>query len=124
MAHVASLQDLRVKRRGVVIRTAFAAIALSQFSPIYDFQAHAADASFDDFPILIHCEASGAHRAYYLSKIGPDGVAVYISPDNLAGTITIEGKAKSVTGGGSGNCAGKTLEQLRAAGQAYDLRPR
>jgi hypothetical protein len=121
MAHVASWQKPRLKRRGVVTGTAFAAIALSQLATVYNFQAHAGEGSFDDFPFLIRCEAGGIHRAFYLSKIGPDGVAVYISPDNMAGTITIKGKAEPVGGSGSGSCSGKTLEQLRSSGQAYDL---
>lgn len=124
MAHVASWLKPRVEAPGVVKRTAFAAIALSQVATFYNFQTHAEEASFDDFPILVHCEVSGVHRAYYLSKIGPDEVAVYVSPDNLAGTITIRGKAEPVAAEGSGSCAGKTLEQLRSTGQAYDLQLR
>ena len=67
------------------------------------FQARADVGAFDDFPFLIHCEASGIHHAFYLSKIGPDGVAVYLSPDRLAGTITITGKAQPVGGDGAGD---------------------
>ncbi|WP_245448944.1 hypothetical protein [Phyllobacterium sophorae] len=112
---------LRVKVRGVAIRTAFAAIALSQFAAADALHAQAEDASFTDFPFLVHCEAAGVDHAFYLSKIDPDGVAVYISPDRLAGTLTITGKAQLIGGEGSGNCAGKTLEQLRSTGQAYYL---
>ena len=110
MAYVASWRNPRV-------RAAFAAIALSQFAAI----AHSSEGSFDDFPFLVHCEVSGLHRAFYLSTISQDGVAVYISPDRLAGTITVRGKADPVGADGSGSCAGKTLEQLRSTGQAYDL---
>ncbi|RWO52486.1 hypothetical protein [Mesorhizobium sp.] len=106
-----------MKARGMVIRATFAATALSQLAAI----AHASEGSFDDFPFLVHCEVSGLHRAFYLSTIGQDGVAVYISPDRQAGTITVSGKADPVGGDGSGSCAGKTLEQLRSTGQAYDL---
>ena len=118
MAYVASWRNPRVKARGMVIRAALAVIALSQVGAI----AHAGEGSFDDFPFLVHCEVSGLHRAFYLSTIGPDGVAVYISPDRQAGTITVKGKADPVGGDRSGSCAGKTLEQLRSTGQTYDLK--
>ena len=120
MAYVASLQNPRLKASGVV-RTAFAAIVLSQFAANYTFQAHAGEGTIHDFPFLIYCEAGGVDRAFYLSKVDPKGVAVYVSPDRLAGTITIKGKAEPVGGEGSGTCTGKTLEQLRSTGQAYDL---
>ena len=106
----------------MIVRTAFAAIASLQFAAIHDFQAQAGEGSFDDFPFLVRCEVRGVHHAYYLSKIGPGGVAVYITPDRRAGTISIRGKAEPVGGVRPGNCSGKTLEQLRSAGQAYDLK--
>jgi hypothetical protein len=111
----------RVKVRGVALGTAFATIVLSQLAAVYTLQAQAEDGAFTDFPFLVHCEAGGVDHAFYLSKIDPDGVAVYISPDRLAGTLTITGKAELIGGEGSGNCAGKTLEQLRTTGQAYYL---
>lgn len=92
------------------------------FAALFAFQAHAAEGSFADFPFMVHCtNNSGIDRAFYLAKIDPEGVAVYISPDNLAGTITLDGPAEPVGGDGAGSCAGKTLTQLRATGQAFDL---
>jgi len=82
--------------------------------------AEAAEVSFVDFPFLIHCQLNGVDRAYFLSRL-ETGVAVYISPDNKAGTITIEGTAKPIGGDWSGSCSGKTLEELKAAGQAFYL---
>jgi hypothetical protein len=103
--------------------TAFAAIALSLFSTFYTVQVHAQGVSFIDFPFLVRCEVSGVQRAFYLAKIDPDGVAVYVSPDKQAATVTITGKAEpAVPVLGEGDCAGRTLEQLRSAGQAYYLR--
>ena len=93
---------------------------LSQFAPVHSAQTHASEGPFADFPVLVHCELNG-DRVYYLSRIGPDGVAVYMSPDRQAGTITVSGKAEPVDGEFSGSCSGKTLEQLRSAGQAYDI---
>lgn len=85
----------------------------------FGFQVQAA--SLNDFPFMVHCENSGLERAYYLAKVDPNGVAVYISPDRQAGFVTVNGPAQPVGGDGSGSCAGKTLQQLKDAGQAFDL---
>ncbi|TCU17839.1 hypothetical protein EV130_11536 [Rhizobium azibense] len=76
----------------------------------------------EDFPFVVTCEYKGLHHAYYLSKLGPDGVATYITPDRLAGTISIDGQAKARGEGQVGSCLGKTLKELRASGQAYDIK--
>jgi hypothetical protein len=90
---------------------------------IFSDQAHAvSEFSFPDFPFMVHCKFNGTTRAFYLAKISPDGVALYISPDRQAGTITIYGPAKPVGGSSSGSCAGRTILQLRDRGQAFDLR--
>jgi hypothetical protein len=104
------------------MRTLFVVLALSQCAAVCAFQANASEPSFDDFPVLVRCELSGIQRAFYLSTIDQDGAAVYISPDRQAGTITLKGKAEPVGGDWSGSCAGKTIEQLRSTGQAYDLK--
>jgi hypothetical protein len=102
-------------------QTWFASVVVLHVVALFSFHARAAESSFMDFPFMVHCVNSGVDRAYYLAKIDPDGVAVYISPDNLAGTITLHGPAEPVGGEWAGSCAGKTLQQLRAAGQAFDL---
>ena len=107
--------------KNITTGAALAALALSQLQMLYLGQAQAAEVGFIDFPFLIHCETSGIEHAFYLSKIGQDGVAVYVSPDNKAGTITITGIAKPIGTVGAGNCSSKTLEQLRSAGQSYYL---
>lgn len=81
----------------------------------------AADTDFADFPFMVHCKHDEIDRAFYLSKLGPDGVAIYISPDRQAGIVTIDGPAKPIGGAWSGSCSGKTVKQLRAAGQAFDV---
>lgn len=106
-----------VRRR--ILRT-FASGAVL-LSPLHGTQAFAQAASFKDFPYLIYCEAQGTSRAFYFSKLGPDGVAVYLSPDRQAGMITVDGVARRVGGELSGTCADKTLDDLRASGQAHDL---
>lgn len=113
--------NISKKIRLIFAGTILAAITQLSLAGMYSPKAYAKEGSFDDFPFLVHCELSGVIHVYYLSKIGPNGVAVYITPDNQAGTITIRGKAEPVGGDWSGSCAGKTLEQLRLAGQAYDL---
>ena len=78
-----------------------------------------------EFPFLIACEAGGTQHAYYLSRIGRDGVAVYLTPARQVPTITLSGNAKQVGGDVQSTCSGKNLlEQLRSTGQAYYLQPR
>ena len=120
MEHVTSWQHIRTKVRGVVGRMAFGVLILQVgASPIAE--ARAADLSIAEFPFLLACEVGGVLHVYYLSRIGEDGTAVYITPAGQAGTITLSGKAKQVGGERAGSCVGKTLEQLRAAGQAHYL---
>ena len=84
--------------------------------------AFAKDLSFRDFPYLVYCEAQGVDHAFYFSRLRADGVAIYLTPDNQAGTITIDGVARRVGGGEqTGSCADRTIDELRSSGQAYDL---
>jgi len=89
---------------------------------VFSYSEALASEPFDNFPFVITCEYKGLHHAYYLSKLGPDGVATYITPDRLAGTISIAGQAKARGEGQVGSCIGKTLKELRASGQAYDIK--
>lgn len=84
-------------------------------------QTLAADLTFKDFPYLIFCEFRETDHAFYFSRLEADGRAIYLTPDNQAGTITIDGVARRVGGDQSGTCFGKTLDELRAASQAFDL---
>ncbi|SEI14424.1 hypothetical protein SAMN05216228_102719 [Rhizobium tibeticum] len=77
---------------------------------------------FDDFPLVISCENKGTYHAFYLSRVTKDGTATYSASDRIAGTITLDGKAKAVGGSDGGSCVGKTLKELRASGQAHDLK--
>jgi hypothetical protein len=54
--------------------------------------------------------------------VSQDGTATYSASDRIAGTITIDGKAKAIGAEGGGSCVGKTLSELRASHQAYDLK--
>jgi hypothetical protein len=51
-----------------------------------------------------------------------DGTATFSASDRIAGTITLDGKAKAVGGSDGGSCLGKTLKELRESGQAHDLK--
>ncbi|NMN74357.1 MULTISPECIES: hypothetical protein [unclassified Rhizobium] len=77
---------------------------------------------FDDFPMVISCEYKGTYHAFYLSRVTKDGTATFSASDRIAGTITLDGKAKAVGGSDGGSCLGKTLKELRESGQAHDLK--
>lgn len=83
-------------------------------------EAHAAE-PLEQFPIVITCEYKGLHQAYYFARLDAKGVATYINPSRLAGTITLGGTAKAAGEPVGGSCLGKTLQELRASGQARDL---
>lgn len=119
MAHVASSQNICAKVLGVAGRITFAGLTLLLLAALANSDARAAEVA--DFPFMIACEAGGTQHAYYLSRIGRDGVAVYMTPARQAGMITLSGNAKQVGGDVQSTCSGKNLEQLRSAGQAYYL---
>ncbi len=82
----------------------------------------AQDNPFDQFPVVIQCKYHETFHAFYLSRVSNDGTATYSASDRIAGTITIDGKAKAIGAEGGGSCVGKTLSELRASHQAYDLK--
>jgi len=77
--------------------------------------------SFRDFPFIIFCEYEQITSAYYFSQLQPDGRAVYMTHERQVGVISLDGVAQRVDGERPGTCQGKTLEELRGAGQAFDL---
>jgi len=99
---------------------AFAAgIALS--AAVQGGPVRAQEPTFAAFPYLIYCEFEGIEHAYYFSQLDPEGRATFLTPDRQAGVITIGGVAERVGGDRPGTCSDKTLDELRAAGQAFDL---
>jgi hypothetical protein len=84
-------------------------------------QILAEEPTFADFPYVIYCEYEGIDHAYYFSQLGRDGHAIYLTPDRQVGAISIDGVAERVGGDRPGSCLDKTLDDLRAAGQAFDL---
>lgn len=95
--------------------------ALLLFDPVVS-TAQTKHDLFDDFPFAIACEYKNTQHAFYLSRVAHNGTATYVASDKIAGTISIDGTAKAVGGPTGGSCVGKTIEQLRAAGQAHDLK--
>ncbi len=81
----------------------------------------AEEPSLADFPFVIHCKFKNTSHAFYASRLSPDGTAVYAASDRIAGTISLTGEAKAIGSEVGGSCAGKTLKELRASGQAFDL---
>ncbi|OCP02464.1 MULTISPECIES: hypothetical protein [unclassified Ensifer] len=99
-----------------------AVLLVASAAPALCAQALAQNSIFDQFPIVVACEYKGTHHAFYLSKVTADGTATYMASDNFAGTITLTGEAKAVGAEEGGTCLGKTIEELRASGQARDIR--
>ncbi|MBB3315679.1 MULTISPECIES: hypothetical protein [unclassified Rhizobium] len=97
-------------------------IAVSCWASFLPNRAAYAKDPFADFPVVISCEVKGTYHAFYLSRVTKDGTATYTASDRIAGTITLDGKAKAIGGLEGGTCGGKTLDELRASGQAHDLK--
>lgn len=95
--------------------------AVSLLSFLTASLATANDNPFEQFPVVITCKSKDTYHAFYFSRITEDGVATYLASDRIAGTISLDGHAVAVGGEGGGSCVGKTLEELRASGQAHDL---
>jgi hypothetical protein len=104
------------------LMTAMMAVAFATL-PFYQIaELRAEEDPFMRFPVVIHCKSKDTYHAFYVSRIAQDGTATYVASDRIAGTITLNGEAKAVGGEGGGSCVGRTLKELRASGQAYDLR--
>lgn len=123
MADIAFGQQVRRRPSGFFAGIILAAVLLWQPLAFHPSEAHAAEASFKEFPFVVRCEVKGFNHFFYLSMIGPDGVALYLTAGKQGGTITIDGTAKRVTTGAAGSCAGKTLDELKASGQASAFQP-
>lgn len=97
-------------------------VALSLFlAAAHAGHAQSADAWFADFPLVVFCEFNGIGNAYYLSQVNQEGVAIYLTPDRQAASITVLGTPQVVGGARSGSCKDRTIAELRASGEAFDL---
>jgi hypothetical protein len=119
MQRATFLSARRARPSGHELRSLVAGIALAASVPSTPVWAQ--EPTFADFPSVIYCTFEGYQNAYYFSQLDPDGRAIYMTPDRQAGAITIDGVAERVDGERPGSCMGKTLSDLRAAGQAFDL---
>lgn len=108
----------RSRLNGAFAATILAAALLCNVSDL-----RAESGSIADFPFVIHCKFKDTYHAFYASRLSPDGTATYVASDRIAGTISLSGEAKAIgSNEGAGSCAGKTLKELRASGQAFDLK--
>lgn len=111
-----------VRIRSANMSKSLAVLLVAAGAQAFGSAALAEDNLFDQFPFAVACEYKGTQHAYYLSKVTADGTATYLASDNFAGTITLSGQAKAAGADEVGSCLGKTLEELRASGQARDIR--
>ena len=68
------------------------------------------------------CEVKGIRNFAYLDRIEADGRATYITPSGKAATVPKGGAVGRRGGAIAGTCAGKTLKELVASGQAHFIR--
>ncbi len=106
-------RGLHFKNGALLCGALFAAIAL---------QAKAVE--LEELPFAVICEApSGVAFVGYLSRVNPDGTAVYSTVlGRMFGQVDASGLIQMsdlVAGGGS--CDGRTIDELRAAGQTRDF---
>ena len=100
-------------------------VSISAFSALFflpvpaDAQENVAD-PFEVFPLAFQCELKKVQHIFYLSRVDANGVATYISPGRVAGTITVDGTAQRVGGDQAGSCKNKTLKELRDSKQTID----
>ena len=73
------------------------------------------------YPHVIVCEFKGVRHFAYLDRVEADGRAIYMTPSGKAGVVPKDGTVGRV-GNVDGSCAGKTLQDLLANGQALFIR--
>jgi len=72
-------------------------------------------------PLVIVCELKGARHFAYLDQIAADGTATYMTPSGQFATVPAGGVLSRGGHAVASSCAGKTLEQLRAAGHTLSV---
>lgn len=72
-------------------------------------------------PIALVCQGPGGNSIVgYLAGFKPDGSALYRSLGNLAATVDSKGMVEASVAGAEGDCAGKTIDELRALGRTIE----
>jgi len=73
-------------------------------------------------PFVIACELKGVRHFAYLDRINADGTAIYMTPSGQFGNVSADGVVSRGGQAVEDSCAGKTLEELRAAGQTFSFK--
>ena len=76
---------------------------------------------YSAYPHMIVCDFKEVRYFGYLDRIEADGRAYYITPSRKGGGIVVGGVMTRL-GAEFGSCAGKTLKELIASGQAHFIR--
>ena len=84
---------------------------MGAFAPVESYEREVA------FPHLIICEINEIRYFAWLDRIEADGSAVYMTPSGNFVKLSKDGIMVR-QGAAEGNCAGKTVEELIASGQA------
>ena len=72
-------------------------------------------------PIALVCQGPGGNTIVgYLAGYKPDGSALYRSLGNLAVTVDANGLVETSVDRAEGDCAGKTIDELRASGRTIE----
>ena len=73
-------------------------------------------------PIALVCQGPGGNSIVaYLAGFKTDGSALYRSLGNLAATVDANGMVETSVDRAEGDCAGKTIDELRASGQTIEV---
>ncbi|MBT3143409.1 hypothetical protein DS909_03205 [Phaeobacter gallaeciensis] len=101
--------------RGLMFSTLTSVLSVQAlFSPAMADQANAVTA----LPMAVICTKADTTVVGYLTKISPDGTTLYMAPNGNFVEFTPDGQVQDRAGG---SCSGKSLTELREAGQAIEF---
>lgn len=72
-------------------------------------------------PAVIVCSVSGKQNFAYLSAIEADGTARYMTLTGAFAEVGPDNLVKRAQSQAAGDCAGKTIDQLRGSGQTREF---
>jgi len=73
------------------------------------------------FPYALICSSNGATAVGYLTRVDPDGSAVYFAITGQFAIVGTDGRVQIDESRKSGDCSGHTIDELRASRQAIDF---
>ncbi|WP_299355226.1 hypothetical protein [uncultured Shimia sp.] len=94
-----------------------AALTLSQITWVNTSRAE----DVADLPAAIMCAVSDQTYVVYLSKIESDGSALYAGIHGGVALVGADGKIKPTDTMNAGDCADRTIQELREAGKTRDF---